>query len=285
MSIQERFGVVFWNLLVRESHYASINGLRLIKAGAMSLPCLFLCLNTLGICQMQDGGKETNVVTPATPQGHVMDGERLVDAIVSQNRPPSIVSKNEEPVFPKEFRWADQDRVKLAIQQLVDHAEEAWPVLVQHLDDKRYCITYDAFDVPRNFSVGDVCVQIVLDYISEGYFSCVPIHSYGTYNILSVPGPATKDVSVLKKWCQERNKKMLFELQTEGCEWAIPVVGRLDTLSGEEKRLSLDAIEERIRMLRASRKAIKVEGFGKRASEEWELYGPSPAEHRGERER
>ncbi len=213
----------------------------------------------------------------------------LVESLASRNPAPRKPPPERPPVFGKTHSWAEQDRVVGVIKRLVQHAEEAWPELVAHLDDTRYSITYEVDEVPKNLSVGDVCKWIISDYISQAYFWHLPESSQRVFNIFNVPDVARHGNHALKEWCEARKEKKLFALQVEICRWAIAQVAELadkrddgivvlDEFSPERRRAVIAGIKGQIAELRESKRAVTVERFGARGPERWGLYTPERIE-------
>ena len=63
---------------------------------------------------------------------------------------------------------------EVTIRQLLARAEEAWPELLRHLDDKHYSFTDNQCDCAYNNSVGDVCRRIIEETLTEAYFRYSP---------------------------------------------------------------------------------------------------------------
>ena len=82
------------------------------------------------------------------------DLKALVNSLVSKNSAPKIVRTGSEykPFFDQAFDWDDQARVDKAVTSLAKHIEAAWPYVVGSLSDRRYCITYEAFESPMNYT-------------------------------------------------------------------------------------------------------------------------------------
>ena len=71
--------------------------------------------------------------------------KQLIDGLANKNPPPPFSDKGGPPLvtFPRNYDWTEQARVLSVWQQLNDRAEEALPELVAHLDDKKYCVSYE----------------------------------------------------------------------------------------------------------------------------------------------
>lgn len=210
-----------------------------------------------------------------TVSGCSPDPKQLIEALENHNTPPEISRGRHfaRPLFDEHYDWAEQDRVYGAIARLVSHAERAWPEIVEHLDDSRYCITFKVLDSAVNLTVGDVCSTIISDHLSEAYYRHVaPLGSQMAFFKLRMPDVMRR--SDAKMWCQSQSSKPLYELQIEMCEWAIPVLedlGNLD-ISDAGRREAVAAIRAEIESLRHYKKATLPAGLSKRGPDMYVLY-------------
>jgi hypothetical protein len=247
------------------------------------LGSLALCAHTAPCGEIDN--KKPRTTSEKKPTETVVDARKLFDALENHNRPPVLHGSrpDEFPVFDKAYDWSEQKRVASAIQRIVDHAEELWPELVQHLDDKRYCIAFELAETPCICSVGRVCGFIISDHLSLPYYQHLPQDSELIFHWLHVPQVARRGEKALKAWCIERSKKKLYELQIEVCEWAMQRIPELETVPANDRdysvkqvRKSAAAIQAQIESLRKSQKAMKAGRLGAGAT--LYLYGPEEAE-------
>lgn len=192
----------------------------------------------------------------------MFDAEKMVEALVNHNPPPQIVDDGDaRAVFPENYNWNEQGRVPKVIESLMEHAEEAWPELVNALNDKRYSVTFRIHDCPSNWSVGNVCAEIISDYLAQGYyFHDVHDAAEGRrWDIIMMNPVARKD---LKMWCQERKDKKLYELQIETCEWAITKIPEFfPRASDNSRQKATEAIRAVIKSLNATKKPLRPQCF------------------------
>ena len=97
----------------------------------------------------------------------------VIASLENHNPPPLIIGVGPEYAarFDIRYNWSEYNRVLALIQVLADHAEEAWPELVGHLDDERYCTTLKySEDFTRSHSVGDICREIICGWLSGAYY-------------------------------------------------------------------------------------------------------------------
>lgn len=190
------------------------------------------------------------------------DAKNMVEALVNHNAPPMIVNDGDgRAVFAENYDWSEQDRIPKLIATLMDRAEEAWPELVHALDDKRYSVTFRIHDYPSNWSVGNVCKEIISDYLARGYyFHSVADDADGRQWDVAMMNPVPR--KDLTKWCQARKDKKLYELQIETCQWAITKIPDFFPKASEDsRRKAIVAIKAEITLLDATRKPLRPECF------------------------
>ncbi len=143
----------------------------------------------------------------------------------------------------------------------MEHTEQAWPDLVNALDDQRYSVTFTIHDYPSNWSVGKVCGEIISDYLAQGcYFHPVYDDADGRRWETIMMNPVPRES--LKQWCQERKNKTLYELQIETCEWAITTIAASFPLaSADSQRQAIEAIRAEIKALETTKKPLRPECF------------------------
>lgn len=192
----------------------------------------------------------------------MFDAKRTVESPVNHNSPPTIIrGGNARAVFPEDYDWCEQRRVSEVIESLMEHAEEAWPELVNALSDDRYSVTFNIHDSPSNWRIGHVCAEIIYDYLAQGYFShSVPDTVDGRRWRAIMMRPAARDD--LTKWCQERKNKRLYELQIETCEWAIAEIPEsFPMASADWQQKAIAEIRAEIRSLKTAKKALRPDYF------------------------
>lgn len=225
-------------------------------------------------------GESSSRTAAAIGAGH-FDARTAVAALVNRNPAPAIEAGSyKAPVFGGKYDWAEYRRVWELVPLLVRHAEEAWPELVKHLDDGRYCTTFQSESgFAYNWSVGDVCREVIGRSVSEAYFQKLePLYEV-VFARMRMPA-VSRDAKKLKSWCEERADKKLYELQIEMCRWAIselsPPDGLPSFVSRPTVRGYIAAIEAEAGSLAKSKAAVPFLGFG---TEEVIRYTPETAGH------
>ena len=140
-----------------------------------SLLCLLIAMTALAFCSSSAFGQSK----PSADRIRKID--RMIDAMASRNKAPEIESAddnyNQFALFPRNFDWSDQDRVRKAIQAVrEDKSDEMWWRLRDHIGDKRYALTFD-FDVHSqiwNITVGEFCRAIVEANLNAAYATHLP---------------------------------------------------------------------------------------------------------------
>jgi hypothetical protein len=214
-----------------------------------------------------------------------IDAKSLIEAIVSSNAAPTMKGgtyhgdPHGDPQFDENFDWTEYKRVNNAIDFLACHAEEAWPELLKHFEDKRYSTTTQSEGYGNNYDVGGICKLIVTESLTQGYrkhFGLLSVLPYweSAYHAINIPENLDKEE--LKEWCIKRKNKNLFDLQIEMCEWAISTIKnskKLAKLTIQERKPFMDAVQMEIDLLKKTKKALVFSGF--RGYEDFEPYQPS----------
>lgn len=196
-----------------------------------------------------------------------------VDALVDHNPTPTIAN-NISVWFDSGFNWGEYNRAFSSIPPIVKNAERLWPELVQHLDDDRYCTTLESVSgSPGNWTVGEMCREIVGRNLSIAYYRHLKPHTKQAYR-MSMPGFLMGEPKVAKAWCEKRKGNQLYELQIEACGWAISELQKPDqavSSSSEQVKDWVAVIEAEMKSLQESKKPIVFRGFG---DEEYSRYHP-----------
>jgi len=264
------------------------HGGRSANAGAITLPratdlgrylqnaslVLGLFIGCLGLILAQSDHLRVSAAdTRSKGTGDTMsEAKRLIGALANHNPAPNLVGDEmgKAAVFDKKYDWAEQTRVHKLITELSAHAEETWADLVDSMDDKRYAITYQAVNSGYNRSVGDVCKDIILDWLVAGYVPHVPPTARASGQARAMR-TAVVGYRRVKEWCLQRKSKKLYELQIEMCEKSMGWIQRLRAPE-KEKRASIQAIRAEIKSLQAGKMPRAPEGF--RAGMPVRLYPP-----------
>lgn len=208
-----------------------------------------------------------NAAPRGQPEGRALGGKTDAHAMVE-----ALANHNFQPKLDHEFRphlgsaydWSEKGRVWNAVNALIGNAEEAWPELVMHLDDDRYCLTVQTIDgFVYNWSVGEMCREIVGRNLGEACFQSVPLYELVYYR-LRLPKIA-RDKKQLKAWCEARRERRLYELQIEVCQGAQPEVAKIQSelkIPDPKRHEWFDAINAKIESLRRSKVPVGWRRFG-----------------------
>lgn len=206
---------------------------------------------------------------PAAESKSAAANRALIESLASKNKPPEIEDIHVRAV-PDGFDPKEQTRVWAVIPKLIKQAEQAWPELVDHLDDKRYCVTVnDLFGNTHNWTIGDVCREIIGRNLAQAYYKALPSDSFDLYRTMRKPGFAYD-----KEWCRHRADKKLYELQLEACAWAstgLADENRIEKASPATRKAWITAVDAAAKKLAESKTAVPYPRFG---PEEFDLYQP-----------
>ncbi len=185
---------------------------------SLRLPSAFLAL---GVLVIVGRGGQCDAQSP-----HGQRSERaaeLVEALASANRPPKLVGEKDprppDPL-PPDYRIEAQDRVYVAYSEILKAGVDAFPELIEHLDDKRYSATEDDGACWVNWTVGDMCRFLIADQLEvyRDYVRDDPQTGRIASYVSSLVGTSKAEAQAW--WSRNRTKK-LYELQAAALGWAI----------------------------------------------------------------
>ncbi|MCE9557220.1 MAG: hypothetical protein K8T91_28055 [Planctomycetes bacterium] len=232
-----------------------------------SITPLLVCLNVVCISSvgsvLAQNNDEPNREKSGSNQRHEnamkIQWRQAISTLRNKNVEPTIVGDepDQEALFGKSYDWKEQERVLAAIQKLVNNSDDAWQELLETVDDKHYCITFQRAQSVANYSVGDVCRAILLCDLTAAYIPHLP-SDVEVYRKLAVSKIIPRDDRSFKEWC---SKKKLYELQIDLCEDAVKELSEINNLSSKEKHTSIDQIKKQVTELRAARKPVLVKSI------------------------
>ena len=188
------------------------------------------------------------------------DVERLVAQLRSKNKPlnPAGGRLVPKPENRKGYDKQAQQHVALAEHKLAALGKDAFPVLIEHLNDKEYSLSF-ATSLLRDFSVGEVCFMLIESQVhltGTGYQTRDGAdgksYTYPRY-FSQYCGNVWFTQDGVRNWWSEHEHQSLREMQIDALEWAIaeeqkigfrddrdrerflnPLLGMLDTLKNNE---------------------------------------------------
>jgi hypothetical protein len=202
--------------------------------------------------------------------------DSLIDAMASHNQPPRLVSAGAAtiPLFGANYDWSEQQRVRTAIDAVLrTKNDDAWWQLRAYIRDDRYVLTATRGGVAKNFTLGELCSDMVQAKLCLGFTAHLPL----------VPGrlPATFQPEQEywqheAQWACERTP--LYVMQAALCERAIeewaPIRG---TLPGSDGQSHIFTADEKARYVSALKKEIADRNETKRAATEEVIVTLLPA--------
>ena len=190
--------------------------------------------------------------------------EELIDAMASRNKPPKLEPAGDAavPLFPVDFHWPEQQRVRQAIEAVRRiQSDELWWRLRASVGDTRYALTASRGKDVRNFTVGELCSDIIDTRLCLGFTAHLP----------SVPGRLPASFRPEQEFWQreaewEQARAPLYLMQAALCERAIrdweSVRG---TLPGSDGLAHPYSADEKARCLAALKKEIVERVSSKKA--------------------
>jgi len=228
-------------------HYKLVNNSRAIGIAAI---IFVLCARSLGVAQQGTRDSETG------PDSGIKE---VIDSLANRNKPPEIV-RDRFPIFSEKYDWAEQRRILDACLTLVKRdGAERWPLLVEHMDDKRYAFTCLFDTYVCNVSIGDICSHLVRrDLSTPGFWPARPGRSTGPDHMIlehkSIPLP-WRDAD-LDVWCRARRKEELWKVQLELAKWCVKTIEGLKTMPGEKRAELLEKVRAMIDVLERTKKPM-----------------------------
>jgi hypothetical protein len=178
----------------------------------------------------------------------VIDPEELVEALVNPGKPYHVA--------PRDYDLKAQERIKAAWVKLRCHSDQACPILMKHLDDDRYSISFHISgknEYPPK-TVGHICGVILSGAIESAYRSHTRVGSGGpdTYYHFSYARRVTGNFKD-KDWREKFEKKPLIKMQIEAVKWAIQTVNEFEIKDEEKKMDVIKKLREQLKELKRSR--------------------------------
>lgn len=182
-------------------------------------------------------------------QGVPVDFAKLVDSLKNRNTKPRIIG-GWEVKFVANYDFAEQRRNYKAIKALQIYAEEAWPHLVRNLDNADYSVTFGFSDASVNYTVGQVCEQVIRNALHVYHDHCGDIVSGTNTKMTELKEPELREVKRLRAWLTDRQSKSLLDMQIELVEKLKARIRKLDMPEARKWRF-IESADEHLRYIRA----------------------------------
>ena len=104
--------------------------------------------------------------------------DSLIEAVASHNKAPRLVRAGEAtvPLFATDYNWAEQQRVRAALDTLMRiKSDDSWWTLREHLHDDRYVLTATHHGVAANFTLGQLCCDLIDSRLCLGFTAHLPL--------------------------------------------------------------------------------------------------------------
>jgi len=181
--------------------------------------------------------------------------EALVNDLVSPNQPPRTGGVYAR--FPAGYDREAQKRVRRAFHKLRELAPRSFPFLFDHFDDKRYSLTEDSGDTDKNYTVGQLCRDILASHLQPDVWG----HKEGGTSFRRRPSEPDYlahyklfQPEHARKWWAGRKDKWLRELQLEVLEWILAEeTASPETYSDAQRERTKKCLDE----LRESKSPLK----------------------------
>lgn len=156
------------------------------------------------LAQVSIGTKRESGDRMNSPVG--VDLSLLVKSLRNSNEKPQIIGGNEVR-FSSNYNFEEQRRIWKVIKTLMVYSEEAWPELVKNLDNKEYSCTLGFGSGPKNYSVANVCEQLIRNALRAGYYAHVGLLQGADVGNVDLIDPESRGIERLRNWVQARQGK------------------------------------------------------------------------------
>ena len=161
--------------------------------------------------------------------------ESLIDQLASQNPAPKLGGPMSEPALDKLYDVKKQQLVEDAYLKLGQIGYEAFPYLINHLEDDRYSHT-ESGAIYFNVTVGDASRQLIVRAVNVVSIYCGPGKAdFVDYFKLEWDGD-------IQRWWREKKHLSLREMQIEALNFQIQKSESLH-LSSHKLQLAHAALE------------------------------------------
>jgi hypothetical protein len=189
--------------------------------------------------------------------------EALVAQLRSPNKDPNPKRLPDPVTFPDDFDFQAQERVEAASEKLVGLSTDAFPILIEHLNDKGYSRSVQGA-VLSGRSVRTECFTIIERQVDvagrpyksrEGSDHKEHVHR-GCFSQFSDDGKAWYTAKGLQRWWKEHKHQSLREMQIEALQWAIDHEQQIGFNYEEDKEDYLYPLQRQLKELKGSNKAL-----------------------------
>ncbi len=170
----------------------------------------------LGFCVMVLSARVGQCEEPEPASKTLEKYRKLVQQLASPNKEPVITNRSQGSAeFPADYDRTAQVRINEARKVLYENFEEAFPALVEAMDNGGYCMTINWADGDAYYNrwVGSICKEIIASHLEVYRDKLGPMTKirwqHYNYKVIS------------KEWGIARKDRSLVELQVEAIDWAI----------------------------------------------------------------
>ena len=186
----------------------------------------------------------TKNMVMSPPRQTSIDFASLVDSLANRNAEPTIVG-GWSAAFDARYDFSEQVRIDRAIDVILIELDEAWPHLIEHLGDRRYSYTIGFDETTYNYSVSDVCEQVIHNAFEHGYASALFELEGTTFRRRDFFSPELYETERLKEWLQKKKEKKVYEIQMEVLEMVLRQAERME-IPDEKKQMFIKRVAEEI---------------------------------------
>lgn len=183
--------------------------------------------------------------------------EALILRLRSPNRDPNPKWESGPVSYPDDYDLQAQRSVEDARRKLISLGKDAFPFLIEHINDKEYSLSFST-SILRGFSVGEVCFMIIerqVDLAGVAYKgrdgSDGKSHVHRRYFSQYCAGRWFTQAGI-QKWWETHQQLSLREMQIEALRWAIQREQNIGFSGENDRKHYLGPLQERLRKLEAA---------------------------------
>lgn len=178
--------------------------------------------------------------------------EASIERLASPNTPLNPMGKPFLIPTPPTYDETAQDKIEETIRELKKHGKTAFPYLIKHRSDKRYCRSYPT-SIVRDFTVGETCMEILCNQVDS--FDA----RYEYKGMPSYSGSVIERDPV--RWWRQHSKLTVTEMRIEALKWTIDAEReKMDKLQEDYYRhMDMTRIQWKQKCIEPLEKLLKAE--------------------------
>ena len=182
--------------------------------------------------------------------------ESLIAQLRSTNKNPFVNGDPWRVKFPDDYDEKAQEKVEAARQKLIDLGKDAFPILIEHINDEGYSRPCEGSAIPSGESVGYVCLYILeeqVDLAGMRYKSRTGVdgepHGHVGFFSQFYKDEENKSQNAMRRWWKEHKHLSLREMQIEALRWSIAQERRIGFPDKKDEKSYLQPLLQKLKEL------------------------------------